>query len=255
MNKFFFLIALLFSYCLFGATLYETDELFRAEDAYHRAEAASDLNEKKELFNQSLKEYLNLSKTFPSGPLYYNIGNCYYQLQEYGLANLFYAKALREIPRDREAKQNFIQAQIRSGHAEAKPLPYYIYAIPLSKKEWWQLTSFFIFTFGLSFLVFYWTGSLLWKKIRRVNFIFLVLLLTAISYIYLFFPLEAMMVVPTTLRKGAGEQYASVSNEIILPGTRVQFLSISGQGTWSKVKTEEDQIGFVPSETLRMIEN
>lgn len=80
-------------------------------------------------YSSALEQNLALSEQYPhSADLYYNIGNCYYRLQQPGQAALYYSKALSLSAEHPEARKNldFIQSQ------QASILP-----APLSKSEQW----------------------------------------------------------------------------------------------------------------------
>lgn len=58
-------------------------------------------------FHKALEIYLDLTKkTEPTANLYYNIGNCYYRLNQIGNAILFYEKALKINPDDESIQKN-----------------------------------------------------------------------------------------------------------------------------------------------------
>jgi len=59
-------------------------------------------------YRAALDEYLSiLSMGKESGPLYYNIGNCYFRLGKTGEAILYYERARRLMPRDSDLKANY----------------------------------------------------------------------------------------------------------------------------------------------------
>ena len=53
-----------------------------------------------------------LEMGYESGPLYYNIGNCYYKLGEVPQAILYYERAKKFMPRDEDLKSNLAIVQL-----------------------------------------------------------------------------------------------------------------------------------------------
>ena len=74
------------------------------------ARANKDYGDK--LYPEALKEYLSLEQNgIVSAPLYYNIGNCYYELGELGYAILYYLRAQRLSPDDEDINNNLAFAR------------------------------------------------------------------------------------------------------------------------------------------------
>lgn len=75
---------------LFGNTFDEANKLYTAKQ-----------------FDKALQIYLNLVElNHPSANLYFNIGNCYYRLNELGYAILYYEKAYKLNPDDESIQKN-----------------------------------------------------------------------------------------------------------------------------------------------------
>ncbi len=65
-------------------------------------------------FDPALKAYLELVDTgFASGPLFYNIGNCYYRLGEVGKSILFYERAQRLMRGDEDLAHNLAMSRLK----------------------------------------------------------------------------------------------------------------------------------------------
>lgn len=73
-----------------GNQLYNQSEFLRALEAYQKIEATD----------------------YENGPLYFNMGNCYYKLGQISKAILYYERARRFIPRDEDLKTNLAIAQL-----------------------------------------------------------------------------------------------------------------------------------------------
>ncbi|HEX9933823.1 MAG TPA: tetratricopeptide repeat protein [bacterium] len=64
-------------------------------------------------YEEALAAYSKvLASGSESGPLYYNMGNCYYKLSDIGRAVLFYERAKRLMPRDGDVKANLALANL-----------------------------------------------------------------------------------------------------------------------------------------------
>jgi tetratricopeptide (TPR) repeat protein len=78
-----------------------------------------------EKYDQAIAEYTSLlNQGWESGPLYYNLGNCFFKKGELGRALLFYERARRLIPRDEDLESNYQYAQslvYRDAAAEVAP--------------------------------------------------------------------------------------------------------------------------------------
>ena len=64
-------------------------------------------------FEEALNAYQKIiNKGYESGSLYFNIGNCYYKLNDVGKTILNYERARRLIPNDEDLKANLAIAQL-----------------------------------------------------------------------------------------------------------------------------------------------
>ena len=65
-------------------------------------------------FDRALETYLELAEAgFSSGPLFYNIGNCYYRQGEIGKSILFYERARLLMPGDEDLAHNLELSQLK----------------------------------------------------------------------------------------------------------------------------------------------
>jgi tetratricopeptide (TPR) repeat protein len=64
-------------------------------------------------YNKALNKYLEVYKSgYSSSELMYNIGNCYYKLENYPKAQLFYYRSLKLNPHNRKAKFNLEKTKL-----------------------------------------------------------------------------------------------------------------------------------------------
>lgn len=105
-------------------------------------------------FNEALDTYQEIIRMgYENGPLYYNIGNCYYKLGDIGRAILFYERAKKLIPSDEDLKANLAIAQL-SVVDQIEPSPDFIliqaanaffHVIPKSLQFMLMLCSYVLF--------------------------------------------------------------------------------------------------------------
>jgi len=228
-----------------------------ALEKYRAGEKASSAPERKEAFNEALRLYLQMESDTPSALLCYNIANCYYQLNEYGLSILYYNKALKIDPRLEVAKTNLQIAEAKVGLPKQSSsmlesyLLFFHYKLTHNEKA---ITSLL-----LLFLAFALLSVHLWMpqpSLRSLAIIALWIALILFSSIiwsgYLSSP-EAICIRPVALRRDAGDQYAAVVGTPILVGTKLQVLSIQDDGNWLKVRSPIGEEGYISKEYARII--
>lgn len=94
--------------------------------------------------------------------IYYNIGNCYFKLDELGYAVYYYYKAFEILPRDKDIRQNLEYALSLSGiNLVPKGMPGIVHKMfyYFSEKEAEGLFWIFIWLFGITFSVYLLTRS------------------------------------------------------------------------------------------------
>ena len=65
-------------------------------------------------FDEALQTYLELAETgFAGGPLFYNIGNCYYRQSEIGKSIVFYERARLFIPGEEDLAHNLELSRLK----------------------------------------------------------------------------------------------------------------------------------------------
>lgn len=104
-------------------------------------------------YENALVNYQGVEQSVISSELFYNLGNCYYQLDSVASAILYFEKAIKLNPRDRKARENLALAVERM----EDPIPS-IDAFFLTR--WVSGVSEFLpsIAWGLISLVFLWTA-------------------------------------------------------------------------------------------------
>ncbi|MCE5293207.1 MAG: hypothetical protein LLF94_01160 [Chlamydiales bacterium] len=247
----FLLILLLFPLLL------RADDSDKAYAKYREGELASNALNRKEAFNEALTMYLHMETERPSAILCLNIANTYYQLNEYGYAVLYYYKALKENPRLDEANTNLQIALNKVGMTRDTPnvvqnyLLFLHYKLSHNEKALTVLLLLFIAFALLS--VNLWLPQMVLKKVAFIALWGALIFFTSIIWADYFTMPEAVVVRPVALRRDAGDQYAPVVGMPVLPGTKLQVLSIPADGNWLKVRSNTSEDGYISKEYARII--
>lgn len=250
--------ALFFAYYYGGFS--SSELLVEADQQYNRGEASNSAEIRMEAFNKALSLYTSAEEqyhpSYGNGKLYYNIGNSYFQLGQYPFAVLYYYRALSLRPDDEGVKNNLDTALKK------------LRVSPSNQESW--LTAFFLkrwvplprllqaFAF-LTLLFFSFWSLYLWFNERYLKWASLSLafplcfVLLSILYSFYFSPLIAVVIQATSLYKDAGYEYARLPNKLLTSGEKVTILEVLEQGKWLKVVHEDGTLGYVPSESLRVI--
>lgn len=220
---------------------------------YQKGEKAPTIGEREDSFNQALEDYSRLEKehkpNLGNGKLFYNIGNSYFNLGQYPFAVLYYYKALSLMPREQKVSSNLQAALGKLGVHEEKEIP--LFKLPLSIPE--RLQVFF----GCSVLAFFLSSFYIWfgyfKKLSIFFALLAIGLLINLGYHHYLTPVEGVLVKSAPLFRDSGFQYSKVKEAPILSGTKVDVLDILDEGRWIKIETPADEVGYIPSEYLRII--
>ena len=228
-------------------------DIDKSRELYGAAEKASTVAMRTENFNQALSILLALEKKYPkaSGELYYNIGNCYYQLQEYPLAVYYYYYAVKLMPESDQTRHNLNLTLTKMG------LPLYQSNIASLFER--AVNYRWVIAFNaLLFLIV--IGSILvWSREKKLNFLiglgvlFLLIALVAILYVNFLEKSEGVLLKAAFLRRDAGEAYAKIGNEPLPAGTKAELLDIRDNGHWIKILTEQGITGYLPQENVRLL--
>jgi tetratricopeptide (TPR) repeat protein len=244
--------------------LFEEDPtpiLQEAEKAYFLGEQTDRIEERKTTFNQSLKLFLDLdqrySPTFGNGKFYFDLGNNFFQLEEYPQALLYYYRAEQLRPRDEKVQTHLALTQKKLGitpSSEAYAFDWlFFFHHRLSLPERLQLL------FALALLTFALVSCYIWVR-RPWIYALMVMALIAtapfclsVAYSHALNPIEGVLVQSSLLYRDAGLHYAKVKPDPLLAGGRVKVLDVTKAGKWLKIQTHDGTVGYVPQEALRII--
>lgn len=147
-----------------------------SEDDAERGFVRAELAYKAEQYDEAIRDYEEiLTGGRESGPVYYNLGNCYFKKKDLGRAVLNYERAYRLIPRDGDLRANRRYALAQVKHPVGRQFSLWGDIVRRSQQQltvdelaW--LILFFIFLAGSAHL-----GSLslpVWRDRLRAVMIF-----------------------------------------------------------------------------------
>lgn len=241
--------------CFISTSLHASyeDSLAVAYASYLKGEKSKTVAERRESFNDSLALYSDLESAIPSpdGRLYLNIGNCFFQLEEYGWAIYYYNMAINLMPREARIRKNLEIAQQKAGLKVEDKTAFFSSQVSIKEKESLFKTSFLIWVILMS--LFIWKRS---RNVQRIAFaiggIVTIWGLT-LAYSYAFPEVKGVFVRPAKLHRDAGEQYALVKEELLPQGEKVHVIDVMTDGKWLKVSTSDGTMGFVSHSAIRIM--
>ena len=139
-------------------------------------------------YNKALILYDSLlNQGYYSPELYYNLGNTYYNMDSLGKAMLYYEKALKLEPRNKDIQHNIYLTR-RKLDSEIAELPDFFL------KRWWDYFSAFfslnVWTFWIlffsvllagSFFVYLFVNNVTWQSLsKRISFFLLIIIIISI---------------------------------------------------------------------------
>ena len=216
----------------------------------------------KNSYNQALKIYLKLENNqYKNDALYYNIGNCYYKLEDFGRAVLYYEKALRISPKDKDILKNLklAKAHLQDKEIEVASNPFnlvFSWVLNFFSVNAYIVISLILFAcvggFGLSFLLF---ESLRKKWIQQVFILSLILFfaigtLTAVKiYKTEYQHYGIVMASVTSIMSGPGDNFSLLFT--LHSGSKLRV--IKKQKDWSFVSMKNGYAGWLKTKDFENI--
>jgi len=212
-------------------------------------------------YADALDLYSSLKKVgWEDAALYYNMGNCYYELGQLGEAIQYYEKALVLEPQDEDILHNLAFANRKTvDRIEELPQPF-LRSLLIGTAGWmssrgWALLFLAVWFVSMILLVFY----VLIETVRRRSFFLSGIALLPIALIFM-----ALMFVQ---KKEEGRSFGVVIelNSYVKdgPGDASDDLFILHEGTkaeilddyegWMKIKLSDGKIGWISAESMGMI--
>ena len=195
-----------------------------------------------------------------SSDLYYNIGNCYYKLQQNAEAILYYEKALKLNPNDEDALFNLklVQLQLVDKLAEVPQVFYLKWAESIKNMltidQWAKFGLIFLYLFCCLFIMFLFIKTYnLKKKSFTVSMFSLLVAVSSLSLAYYSnntLKVEAVLIQANSYIKSAP---SNMSEDLFIlhEGTKVQVLEVFND--WTKIKLSDGMIGWLENQAIMEI--
>lgn len=217
----------------------------------------------KENYKAAAQEYESvLQLGYESAPLFYNLGNTYFRLNELGKAILNYEKSLKLEPGDEDAIYNLRIAEARTVDK--------IQTVPkIFISEWWEIlvTSFSVSGWGIVFVIFYiiMLGLIAFYFLTRsgrmqrfafylgvvnLSVVFLVLILFVLSYNREVNSNYGVLIEDMITAKQSPNQQSS---DAFVIHEGVKFEIQETLNNWAKIKLEDGKVGWLPENSFGKI--
>jgi tetratricopeptide (TPR) repeat protein len=193
-----------------------------------------------------------------SGPIYYNLGNCYAKLGIIGKALLNYRRAERLIPRDGDLKFNlqYVLDQRKDKIESRDKVPF---ARAFFFWYYWLSLRELLFLFLIANLLFWFLSLILlykkhdifrWIRILTLYlFLVLVVSLGIKTYAQKLILRGVVVTSESTVRSGNGHSHSPLF--ILHEGSEFRIIDY-GKG-WMKIRLSDGKIGWISSEEIMTI--
>ena len=240
---FFCLVTLGISQPLFADDQSGKERFERANALYEKGDSEKALEIYRELVRQG----------FSGSPLYYNLGNIYYEQGNRGLSILWYERAKKLDPRDADIQFNLSLARSHIKNA-SEPLIQNLLSFFTTKELAWFLTFFiwgFFIVLGLVTLNWVrgetWPGVTLWSMGILLG---LTALWLGFNVAYDTKPFAIVHLPPGEVRRGPGPDYAV--GFTIPVGSKV--IVLNKRPEWTQVGVPQEGLkGWIPTKEIEEI--
>ena len=243
----FVLLSIASSLATEAKTKQQADNLYAQE---HYREAA-------EIYESILKNQ-GVSKE-----LYYNLGNCYYKLDEVALSVLNYERALLLDPSDSDTKANLALARGKTADKVTPPsemffITWWRTLTNTMSINSWLIIAFVTFVLMLSCIIVYaFMSEVTWRKIGFYGalialFITIVANLCALSQHLTIANRQYAIIMDSAVTVKSSPSDSSTDLFVIHEGSKVEMLDQTMK-EWCEVKLEEGKVGWIPVSALQQI--
>lgn len=227
------------------------DKFERANNAY----VEGNFEQSEDLYRQLLEE------GYDSSELYFNLGNTYYRLDQIPLAILYYEKALKVHPRNKDYQYNLSIAKSKIEEPLEEVPEFFL-------NNWWRTMAGWMPSslWGILGLVFLWAGvagGVFWllgreRVHRKTGFVLGIIALALCILPFLLANSRQQMAkqenAGIVMQHGVGLKSAPESDQEVASvpgGTKIKL--IDAIGNWYKVELPNGETGWLPSVVFEKI--
>ena len=230
-----------------GATKQQADEAYKKED-YQKA--------------AQLYESVMAEKGV-SSELYYNLGNCYYKLENISAAILNYERAYMLDPGDADIRANLALARGKTVDKVTPPSELFFVTwarniMHLTSVDSWAVIGICAFVLMIcGILVYAFMTNIRWRKAgfySALVMLFVVVVANLSAYNQQKSMEErnsAVVVAPSVTAKSSPSE-SSTDLFLMHEGTKVEISDMTMRG-WYEVILEEGKVGWIPAESVEII--
>jgi len=204
-----------------------------------------------------------LSKEGVAPEVYYNLGNCYYKIDDIPHAILSYERALKLDPGDNDIRANLALARGKTIDKVTPPSEMFFVTWwrnltnIMSVNAWsaWGIASFVLMLIGI--LTYMFVPKLLFRKIGIYGAIVLLVVclisnLAALTQRITNNEESAAVVIESAVVVKSSPSETSTDLFLIHEGTKVEIID-SSMKQWMEVKLEEGKQGWIPVSSVEVI--
>lgn len=214
---------------------------------------------KKGQYKEAIAEYEKVIQSgSESGNLYYDIGNCYFKLGNFGKTILNYERAKKFIPRDNDLKSNYTLAKSRAlkfNIPEKKSFLLRMAGLFFEGLTVNELTALLISIYLCVILIF--TICLFWQfsklKIRILSMALILFFL--LGNISLYDKIKQINSAAIVITDGAQARFEPFENATVFfelsEGAKIEIIDL--KETWLKIKRCDGKIGWINKNSVEKI--
>lgn len=192
-----------------------------------------------------------------SGEVFFNLGNTYYKLQQYGQAIYYYEVAKKYISGDESLEQNLQLARIHTID-KIEPIPqlflktWWLTVLDLFSMEifaWAAFSAFLLLIIALSLRIIF--NRALIKTTWLFAILFAVVMLIFTSKAYLFETSEFGIILSTEVSVASEPNDSGAEIFILHEGTKTEILRYLGE--WVEIRIADGKTGWIRNNQVNII--
>lgn len=228
---------------------------------YHKGIAAQTIGEREQYFEKALELYLAQYNSMKqdgaiNGLLCYNIGNCYFNLEQNEEAIYYYRLGKKLLPNDTKIQANLAVALAKRENAVdiessvlLERLLFFHYKLSSSQQINILIGAAILTSLCLIWLI---TRANIIAKYASIISGFVVFCLFASLAVEYYLPNHVgILMKATDVRRGAGSGFAPITGQPFGGGSSIEVIKMTDG--WYNVKLNDGRQGFVPQENLKLI--